>query len=165
MVEKRKNKPSPWKNSQAKVLLQQDILASQVHDSMKPKEVFEKCPEYEPYSIKNFWQNLYSLHASIKQNQARANSNSATLAHDCCIQPPSASTSKGYPRWDGSDAEWFLKEDVNAGLADSLKPSMLHKSQLEYQAFPLAVFWDHIYQEKCSHTEKAYWLNHKQKAN
>jgi hypothetical protein len=163
MVKKNEPSPVPWKDSDAKKLLRQDILDGKVVDSMMPKEVLVMRPEYEPYR-KNFGSNLRSLQKMIRENQAKADSDSAALAHDHRIRPPAAYTSKGYPRWDGSDAQRLLKKDIDAGLTRSLKPSLLHDSRVEYQVFPLKVFRDHIQQEHRSRIEKAYWLNRQQKA-
>ena len=100
----KKDRPPKWQNSDAKKLLQQDILDGKVTDSMMPKKVLAMCPEYEPYG-KNFGTNLRSLQKTIRENQAKADSDSAALAHDRRLFPPSANTSQVYPRWDGSEAE------------------------------------------------------------
>jgi hypothetical protein len=158
------NEPSPWKTSRAKMLLRQDILDGKVVDSLMPKQVFGMRPEYEPYGLKNFRSNLKSLRGSIKDNIAKADSDSAALAHDRRIRPLPTQTSKGYPRWDGSDAQRLLKEDTDKGLTDAHTPSELRLKRPEYQAFPLNIFRDHINQEKRSRVEKAYWLNRQQQA-
>jgi hypothetical protein len=165
MVKKKedKNEPSPWKDSQAKKLLRQDILDGKVVDSMTPMQIFQMRPEYAPYGLKKFRSNWYSLRDSIKDNQAKASSDSDALAHDLRIRPPVAYTSKGYPRWDGSDAQRLLKQDVNTGLTNSIKPRVLRETRMEYQAFPLKVFREHIHQEHRSRIEKGYWLNRQQK--
>jgi hypothetical protein len=115
-------------------------------------------PEYEPYR-KNFGTNLRSLQKTIRENQAKADSDSAALAHDRHLFPPSANTSLGYPRWDGSVAQRLLREDVEAGLTRRYEPKELYQMQPEYQAFPLVVFRDHIYQEERSRRDRNYWLN------
>ena len=102
MAKKKKDgEPSPWKDSRAKMLLQQDILDGQVTASMKPQQVFEMRAEYKPYGIKRFRSNLYSLCLSTKENQGKADSDSAALVHDPRIHPKAVYTPKGYPRWDG----------------------------------------------------------------
>ena len=58
-----------------------DILAGKVVDSMMPKEVLAMRPEYEPYR-KNFGTNLRNLQKTIRENQAKADSDAAALAHD-----------------------------------------------------------------------------------
>lgn len=131
-----------------------DILAGKVVDSMMPKEVLAMHPEYEPYR-KNFGTNLRNLQKMIRENQAKADSDAAALAHDRRIFPPLANTSKGYPRWDGSDAQQLLREDVDAGLTRSHDPKVLHQMRPAFQAFPLGVFRDHIHQEERSRAIEA----------
>jgi hypothetical protein len=135
----KKNLPMKWQNSDAKKFLKQDILDGKVVDSMMPKEVLAMRPEYEPYR-KNFGTNLRGLQKMIRENQAKADSDSAALAHDRRIFPPSANTSQGYPRWDGSEAEGLLRKDIDEGLTSNFTPNVLHQMRPEYQAFPLGVF-------------------------
>jgi hypothetical protein len=52
--------------------------------------------EYVPYG-KNFGTNLRNLKKTIKENQAKANSDSAALANDRRLFPSSVNTSQGYP--------------------------------------------------------------------
>ena len=153
------DKPSKWKDSEAKMLLQQDILDGKVTASMKPKEVFEMRAEYKAYGMKNFRSNLYSLRSSMKENQQKADSDAAALAHDRRIHPKVAYTPKGYPRWDGSEAQRLLKEDMASSTTNPLEPSVLRETRPEYKAFPLKVFRDHIYQEVRMKTGSSYWMN------
>ena len=157
--EKKDGEPSPWKDSQAKMLLQQDILNGKVTSAMKPMEVYMMRPEYKAYDKINFGNNLRCLRNSLEQNQAKADSDSAALMHDHHIHPKAANMPKGYPWWDGLAARQLLKQDIDAGLMKKLKPSKLHGTQPEYQAFPLKVFHDHIHQEVQSHLRKGYWMN------
>lgn len=116
------------------------------------KEVLAMRPEP---CRKNFGTNLRNLTKAIRENQAKAGSDSAAIARDRRIFPPSANTSQGYPRWNGSDAQRLLREDVDAGLTSSHDPKVLHQIRSAYQALLLAVFRDnHIFQEQRS----GYWL-------
>jgi hypothetical protein len=57
---------------------------------------------------------------------------------------------------DGKDLvpnDSWLKEDVDAGMTSNYEPKVLHHMRPEYQAFPLAVFRDHVYQEQRSRRE------------
>jgi hypothetical protein len=146
------------------MLLRQDILAGKVDESMKPKKIYEMRPEYKPYIYERFQSNYKNLLESIKKDQAKADSDSAALAHDFRLRPPVAYTSKGYPRWDGSNAQRFLKEDFNAGKVEKFTTMELRQSRPEYQDFPLKVFRDHIHQERRSRTETPYWMNRKKMA-
>ena len=52
---------------------------------------------------------------------------------------------RGYPRWDGSDAETLLRHDVEIGKHKVMKPEALWNTKNEYKQFPPKVFRDHIY--------------------
>jgi hypothetical protein len=130
---------------------------------MKPKQIFEMRPEFEPYGLVKFRTNLTNLRAGIKKNHAKADSDSAALAHDRRIRLLPVHISQDYPRWTGSDAQRFLKKDIDEGLTNSMKPSELRGTRLEYQAFPLQVFRNHICQDKRAGCESGYWMKERQK--
>jgi len=98
----------------------------------------------------------------IEKQQAKADFDSKALASDRHVHPPPAITSRGYPRWCGSEAERLLKADIDDGNLTGIKPKDLHQSRPEYQAFPLKVFRDHIAQETRSRLGRSYWQNRKQ---
>jgi hypothetical protein len=154
--------PPPWQNSVAEALLRLDILDGSVDETMKPKQVFQMRIQYAAYGLDKFRQNLSTLRESIKIDHAKAVSDSTDLAKDRRTRPPPTHTSKGYPRWDGSDAARFLKEDADKGLLQQLKPSELRETRQEYKLFPAKVFRDHIHQEKRGRTSKSYWMVRKQ---
>jgi hypothetical protein len=59
------------------------------------------------------------------------------------------SEARGYPRWEGSDAERMLKEHVaSCSYKDFASPNEYWQSQEEFQVFPLKVFRKHIEQEE-----------------
>jgi len=155
---------SAFCESCAKKILLQDIIDGETAGK-KPKNIFQMHKEYKLYGpLDNFHCRYYSLKDRTGKDLAKANSDSGALAHDCIIHPVGLETSKGcgYPRWQGSDAECLLKQDIDAGLHETLKPNAHHQSRPEYKDFPLAVFCDHINQEKRSRKERPYWLNHKE---
>jgi len=158
-------KPSPWKASKVKKHLRDDILAGKVPEMMSAREVFVMRQEYKRYAFKNFSTNLRNLRKAIKTGQEKADSDNAALTHDRLIHSVGSETAKGcgYARWEGSDAEWFLKEDVDVRKHKNIAPRDLHKTRPEYQAFPLKVFRDHVHQETHSRLTKAYWMNHQKK--
>ncbi|CAB9523972.1 unknown protein [Seminavis robusta] len=56
---------------------------------------------------------------------------------------------RGRPRWQGSEAEALLKQDMDDGIHKQFdKPSLFYQSRPEYQKFQLDVFRGHIDQEK-----------------
>jgi hypothetical protein len=160
MPAKNQEKPeTPWQDSKAKKKLMKDILSGKVPPEWKPMRVFAMRPElYKPYK-KNFGSNLRRLQKSLKDQQDRANEDDAAVRHDLGLYPQSAMDERGYPRWEGSSAQAFLKEDISAGKHKELKPKGLQQTRDEYKQFPLKVFSDHIFQEKDSRLASSYWLN------
>jgi len=54
----------------------------------------------------------------------------------------------GLPRWEGSDAEKYLKKDIKEGKHAGLKPDEFRATRPTiFGAWPLPVFRNHIYQE------------------
>ena len=56
--------------------------------------------------------------------------------------------SRGRRRWDGSDAQIFLREDVGNGFHALFDAEQLYLQRDEYQLFDLPLFRKHITQEK-----------------
>jgi hypothetical protein len=55
------------------------------------------------------------------------------------------------------NAERYLKHDVDRGKHEIMKPKALYNTQIEYQDYPLVVFWKHdILQEVKRHKFVAY---------
>jgi hypothetical protein len=158
------SKPEPWGDGcHAKEILRQYIIDRKVTRAMKSREVYEMRPEFQQYRFARFSDNLRNLFDVLERNDKRAEADAAALAHDRTIHPVGPETAKGcgYPRWEGSDAQRLLKMDIDAGRNKEFKPKELHKSRMEYQAFPLHVFRDHIYQETRDRLGKSYWLDRK----
>ena len=84
------------------------------------------------------------------------------LAHP--IQPEDAF---GNQRWDGSQAQKDLREDMANGRHElpqfKGKPSLLWASRQSYRRFTKRQFRDHIYQEKKLTKFLNYWYNPKDK--
>ena len=53
----------------------------------------------------------------------------------------------GEPRWEGSDAERWLRVDMDRGLHLTMQPMQLYYTRLEFQVFTLEKFRKHINQE------------------
>ena len=130
---------------------------------MGPADVYAMHEEYKQYNYENFRTNLRNLRQSLHRLQGHADADSAALAHDLQVRPPAANNPRGYPRWDGSEAERLLKIDINGCMHSNMKPHILYQKRKEYQEFPLEVFRDHIYQEIRSRTGSLYWSAKKKK--
>jgi hypothetical protein len=83
------------------------------------------------------------LHKRTSKDQNRASEDLAAFLHDTqipCPQAVAAAAAAAYPRWQDSEAEQLLKNDIEAGIGTSIKPEQLWNLRQEYQAFPLTVF-------------------------
>ena len=61
----------PWKNSQAKELLQQDIIAGIVQPTMDPKQVYTTQPEYSSFPYAKFHPKLKRLQDVVNKLHRR----------------------------------------------------------------------------------------------
>jgi hypothetical protein len=158
MPETSQSKPGvSWKDSRAKRKLAKDILSGKIPPEWKPKQVFATRPElYKEYE-KNFGDRLRRLRKTLKTQQERADEDDAAVQHDLALFPRSAADARGYPRWDGSAAQRFLRQDMKEGR-HVLKAKALQETRQEYKVYPLKVFNDHIHQEKRALLGTSYWL-------
>lgn len=159
------DKPTPWRYSEAKKLLRNDIIEGRVcRDDMTDEQIYLSRPNYAVYNFENFKTNVKNLVDAIIRDQTRANRDNDAAKHDLKILTVDAATvaaSTGKVRWPGSAAARLLKLDIDANKHLELKPKPLHASRVEYQHFSLEEFRKHIYQETSSRLQKSYWLAHK----
>lgn len=162
----REKKPTPWEHSEEKKLLRQDILDGKVPSTMKPRDAYNMrngiCKKYKQT---NFTTSLRNLRESLKKNQEKADSDSAALAHDRQLHPKGNETCDGcgYPRWEGSEAERLLKDDIANGRHEGLKPLQFRLTRQCYQAFPAKVFRNHVEKEINKRRERSRWKNRKKR--
>lgn len=138
-----------WAKSTARRILWEDLKSGQIPMDMPPMEVFLYRPEFVDFdpNYERFRSRLRYLKDSCNASDDRAAEDDAALAHDRNLFPMPTHNHRGEPRWPDSIAEKWLAKDMDVGKHDQLKPSDLHQSQIEYQAYPLAIFRQHIYQE------------------
>ena len=153
-------KPPPWRYSDAKKRLTKEILDGTI-DGKGAQEVHAMHAEYFQYKYENFSTNLRNLRALLVKNQASADSDAAALAHDEALGLL-GKNSKPYPRWQGSEAEQRLKQDIDNDKHTIMKPQQLKATCLQlYGPYPLKVFSDHIQQELRARRERPYWMARK----
>jgi len=147
-----------------KELLKDDIKSGKVLPSMAPRDIYDLQQEYKGIKYKKFRTNLNNIQKSLKKLSNEALVDSNAVANDCRAHPKNndGNALYSYPRWDGLEAQRLLKLDVDDGTHERLLPREFHQARVEYQAYPLDVFWKHIHQETRSHRETAYWLVKKQ---
>lgn len=147
--------PEPWRNSRAKKLLVKDIVDGKI-SGMTAEQVHKTRPEYSAYvysKFRGYFSYLVGKHGDLL---SLANEDGAALAHDLALGL--RVNSKPYPRWDGSEAEALLKNDLDNGKHLHMKPRDLQLSRPQYSEFPGKVFRDHIQQELRARKERPYWL-------
>jgi hypothetical protein len=154
---------TPWEV--AKEMLQQDFCAGMLPGTLGPTEVYEMRREYQAVEYGKFRTNLNKLRKKLELQQSSAASDDAALQHYMGLNPVIMTPTGGmsYPRWDLSDAQRLLKEDIAAERHQAMTPQELRMTRLEYQRFPKDVFRKHIHQEVRSLTETPYWLVTKMK--
>lgn len=139
-----------WNKSEAKRLLEQDLASGIIPvngGEMGSREVYASRSEYAAFPIDVFTRRLASLRSIARGQNARRASDTAALMHDLQLHPQATHNSNGIPRWEGSDAERLLKDDITNGLHTQMTPLALYTTRAEYQLFTLDQFRGHIYQE------------------
>ena len=140
-----------WNKSKAKRLLEQDLAMGAISlcgREMGTYEVYISRPEYAAYSLDLFTRRLASLRKTAKGQNARRAADAIAYANDRQLRPQETHNPNGVPRWEGSDAERLLKEDITANLHLQMKPKDLYKTRPEYcDVFTLDQFRGHIAQE------------------
>ena len=145
----------PWRNSRAKQLLIRDIVEGKL-DGLRPKQVHQYRLEYNERPYNNFRTNLNTLRKKYQQLENLAQVDHAHLMHDLALGR--RQNSKPYPRWQGTIAEKFLKQDIDSGRHLDMPPRQLRLTRPEYRCYPGQVFRDHIHQELRARKERPYWM-------
>jgi hypothetical protein len=151
---------TPWEI--AKALLINDIRDGKLPPTMSPKVAYSMKVEYKNVEYCHFRTNLNSLRKSLKVINDRAIADKAAVSHDqeqlLVHQDLMRTRTIANPHhWDMSEAQRFLKLDVDDGKHCTMLPKELRMTREEYKAFPLDVFRKHIHQEVRSRKETAYW--------
>jgi len=153
-------KPPPWRYSDAKKRLTKEILDGTIAGK-GAQEVHAMHADYFQYNYDNFSTNLRNLRALLVKNQGSADSDAAALAHDEALGLL-GKNSKPYPRWQGSEAERCLQQDIDNNKHKIMTPQQLKATrQQQYGPYPLKVFSDHIQQELRARRERPYWMARK----
>jgi hypothetical protein len=141
------NETEGWGKAAAKKLLAEDILNGLVTTAMDWEDVVQLRPEYQNTSQRLFKTRLKRLLGQIGVAQNKATDEEAALLHDRALFPTPTHNYRGEPRWEGSEAQRLLRQDVANLVHSTMKPKAFHLTQAEYQLYPLEVFRGHIYQE------------------
>jgi hypothetical protein len=140
-------KKKGWRYCATKKLLSEDILSGAIPEDMHWHDVYWQRPEYAESKWDLFAGRLDSLRQQISHAKDRNTTEEAALVHDRALFPIPTHNHRGEPRWDGSEAQRLLKEDVAAGIHETMKPQQLYQTHPQYNDYSLAVFRGHLYQE------------------
>ena len=164
---KKKEELTSWKSSMAKKILERDLISGAIPldaKLMKPKEVYQRHPEFSDFAYDRFPSRLRDLRRQITDKSTSATLDQAALAHDRQLYPKATHNHRGEPRWEGSEAEQLLRLDMDAGKHKIMKPQELYNSRKEFSNnYPLKVFQKHIDQEERRRKMLAYYATKKNK--
>ena len=153
----------PWtsrkKKSQGWHLLYQLRLFPQQSrvSRMTQKELWESSELFKCYDFKDFQKYDKEMVKLTRKRRETIRQERKEFEHDMAAFPPSERTVRGEPFWNRHAASKLLKEDVESGAADNMKPGELWKTRPEYKEFKLTTFSKHVHQEKSKQRAAPYW--------
>jgi hypothetical protein len=145
-----------WRTSKAKDLVAQDIIDGNIplEGDINPEEIFQRLyadnPLFSnfPFDKTRYKDRIERLRNAIGRLQHWAAFDSEKVLEDIAKHTPHNKNIRGELRWDGSEAQQLLKQDVEQGRHLQLKPRELRETREEYKVFGLRVFQKHIDQQK-----------------
>lgn len=161
----KKKKKEKWGTSEAKHLLRTSIIAGVVKRGDDPEEVHKSDPEYKKWPIANFKTNMKNLIEAVGLDWKRMADDCKSYGHDAALiqQYRRSNPISDQEPWHKSAAKKLLEHDMDSNKHVEMKPMELYHSRIEYRAFPLDVFRNHIYQEKFKRANKGSRLAKKKK--
>lgn len=160
--------PVPWRISDAKAQLEQDLEDGSVpldRKEMMPKEVYNlpHRPNFWLYEYDNFRTNLNALRNKYKDQKKSSITDSEALARDLKKYPRALTNHRGEPRWVGSAAEKSLKAAVGAAAEAGNRKTVVNlydeaeaAGEKPYKGFARRTVQKHIYQEENTIKFQAY---------
>ena len=117
------------------MLLLQDLRSGRIPitSEMEPWDVYLQRLEFAEFdgNYKNFPGHLRDARKQIICKNSRSALDSAALAHDCEIYPKAAYNHRGEPRWEWSEAEWLLRQDMDEGKHKTMKLQIVYQLREE----------------------------------
>lgn len=127
--------PTPWRNSTAKKMLHDDILAGRTKNK-SAKNVFYSRPQFQRYDQKRFNTNFRNLEKALNARMKCAEDTKAAYEHDLPILQQQRD--RGF-HYDGSALQKQLRIDVQQGKTYGLKPMKVRFSRPIYRQSGLSV--------------------------
>lgn len=153
-------KKEKFGKSASKALLRADILRERVTEQTNARTIYNSNDEHKKWVFKNWEEAFNRLMAAVKRDRSRMEADTLAYGHDLAIVKISRPADVA---WHRSPACRLLKADVDAGKHTSCDPSDLWLTSPEYQAFDLACFRKHLYQEIDSRPKRAIRFEKKKK--
>lgn len=132
---------------------------------MSPKMAYQLHPDYKTVDYKWFRSRLLILRKRITTGLETGLSDLEAMKEDRKKFPIKTQYENGNYRWQGSEAEAFLRQDMEQSNHIRMKPSVLHSSrEAYYKFFPLHVFRKHIAQEVKNKSSTPFFMVSKQQS-
>jgi hypothetical protein len=149
-----KDEDVEWADHPARKVLKQAFFDKEIPLDYKgqPRTIYDKFKDHiafkgMPYDGK-FTGRLRSLRNQVKGRMTRVETDQLAYDNFRRNHPVQQYSDAGQLRWAGSEAEFFLKQDMKAKLHEGVKPEEFWATREEYQLFDKKRFRKHIEQEK-----------------
>jgi len=147
----KKKKKDIWLHSEGRKLLFEDLRTGKIpldYRQMSAAVAFQLHPEFAEHDGANkFAGRLSRARTNVKKKRETGAAEMALLAADRLVCPKPTHNHRGEPRWEGSAAEAFLKQDVANNKHELMTPKELFDSRPEYKDWSRKVIRKHVEQE------------------
>ena len=143
-----------WANHPARELLKNAFLNDEIplDYHKQPRTIFDKykdCSAFQGMTYDGtFQRRLRALRDQIKHKVDRVAIDQQAYDVFRKNNPKRQYNDAGQIRWEGSEAEYYLKEDMKANKHVGMQPQAFRETRPEYMMFSKKVFQKHIHQEK-----------------
>ena len=135
-----------WEKSWAKEILRTAISNGDITLAHTYDEIHSWHTEVEATDRKKLPGRVCGLRDQVSADKKAADSDEIALLHDRALYPTPTENFRGEPRWQGSEAEKKLKEDIAAGVHLTMTPAEFASLSI-FDDYPESIIRQHIYQE------------------
>lgn len=162
-----------WLGSRAKELIELDLENGDIplyEEDMPAEDVYFDRPEYAEHDFEQFKARLATARERVIEKKQRAKRDHRAFKKDIARNQPVATNLRGEPRWEGSNAQTQLREDliaINAGTMPSYTPKQLYNlpnRQLYREATKDLAAFRSLIQTQQRRFKSEYQYNKKQEA-
>ena len=136
-----------WEYSWAKEILREAIVCNDITENMPYNEIHEFHSEIAKTDRNALPRRVRALRIAVAADAGRAKEEALALEHDRKLFPIKALNHRGEERWEGSQAQLFLKSDIKDNKHLSMTPDQFYESRVEYSNYCTNIIRSHIYQE------------------